>query len=138
MEAPVVGSIILAGVILKLGSYGLIRVFLLIKEICLIFNKFIIIVRLIGGLIRSLICLIQIDLKILIAYSSVVHIRVLLSGLITLFNIRYIGGVLIIISHGLCSSGLFFLLNINYERLRSRSLYLNKGLINLLPSLTFI
>lgn len=138
VEAPIVGSIILAGVILKLGRYGLIRVLLLIKEICLIFNKFLIIIRLLGGFLRRLICLVQIDLKILIAYSSVVHIRILLSGLITLFNIGYIGGFIIIISHGLCSSGIFFLLNINYECLNSRSLYLNKGIINLIPSLTII
>ena len=50
----------------------------------------------------------------------------------------YYGGFLIIISHGLCSSGIFYLLNINYEHLNSRSLYINKGLINYFPSLTLI
>nr|AZL93291.1 NADH dehydrogenase subunit 4 [Hyposoter sp. ZJUH_2016018] len=138
VEAPIVGSMILAGVMLKLGSYGLMRVFLLMKELCLNFNKFIMILSLMGGLISSLICLIQIDLKMLIAYSSVVHMSILLSGLMTLFNMGYYGGLLMMISHGLCSSGLFFLLNINYERLNSRSLYLNKGMINLMPSLTLM
>nr|ACJ69622.1 NADH dehydrogenase subunit 4 [Venturia canescens] len=138
VEAPITGSMILAGVMLKLGSYGLMRVFLMMMNMCLKFNKFIIIISIMGGLISSFICLCQIDLKMLIAYSSVVHMSVLLSGMMTLFNMGYMGGYMMMISHGLCSSGLFYLLNINYERLNSRSLYINKGMINYLPSLTLM
>nr|YP_002907408.1 NADH dehydrogenase subunit 4 [Diadegma semiclausum]ACF35064.1 NADH dehydrogenase subunit 4 [Diadegma semiclausum] len=138
VEAPIIGSMILAGVMLKLGSYGLMRVLLLMKNLCFMFNKFFMVISLLGGLISSFICLVQIDLKMLIAYSSVVHMSILLSGMMTLFSMGYMGGFLMMISHGLCSSGLFFLLNINYERLNSRSLYLNKGLINLMPSLTLM
>lgn len=138
VEAPVRGSIILAGVILKLGRYGIMRVIFIILNLCIKFNKFFIIVRLVGGLISRLICLSQVDMKILVAYSSVVHIRVLISGLITLFNWGILGGYLIILSHGLCSSGLFILVNINYERLKSRRLYINKGILNYFPSLSLI
>ena len=138
VEAPVIGSIILAGVILKLGRYGLIRVILIIMNLCINYNKFIIIIRLIGRIYRRLICLCQIDIKILVAYSSIVHIGLLISSIITMYNWGYLGSYLIIIAHGLCSSGLFYLVNVNYERLRSRSLLINKGLINLLPSLTLI
>lgn len=134
VEAPVIGSMILAGVILKLGSYGLIRI-LLILRINYYYCKILIIFRVMGGILASLICLNQIDIKILVAYSSVVHISILMAGLLTIINYGYLGGYLIIISHGLCSSGIFFLVNINYERLLSRSLYINKGIINYLPSL---
>nr|UVU30536.1 NADH deshydrogenase subunit 4 [Xorides funiuensis] len=138
VEAPIMGSMILAGVMLKLGSYGLLRFMIIMINLCLKFNKFLLIISLMGGLFSSLICLCQIDMKSLVAYSSVVHMSLLMSGMMTLFDLGYMGAYLMMISHGLCSSGLFCLVNINYEHLNSRSLYINKGLINLFPSLTMI
>lgn len=136
VEAPIRGSIILAGIILKLGRYGLYRFINIFKLIFISYNYFLIIFALIGGLMRRLICLNQNDIKIIVAYSSVVHIRILIRGMITILFIGIIGSLFIIISHGLCSCGIFFLLNLNYERVKSRTLYINKGLINILPSLT--
>jgi NADH-ubiquinone oxidoreductase chain 4 len=83
-----------------------------------------------------LICLRQIDIKALIAYSSVAHIGIVLAGLITLTRWGLNGSFTLIIAHGLCSSGLFCLANINYERLGRRSLLINKGLINFMPRLS--
>lgn len=136
VEGPVSRSIILAGVILKLGGYGLIRLIKLILIVSLKINLIWIILSLVGGRLISLICLHQIDMKLLIAYSSVVHIALVIGGIFTLTYYGFIGRLILIIGHGLCSSGLFVLINLIYERLGRRSLIINKGLINLLPNLS--
>lgn len=133
VEAPVAGSIILAGVLLKLGGYGLLRTFFVIQSLGMKFNYLFISVSLVGGVLVSLLCLRQSDLKVLIAYSSVAHIGIVIRGLITLFNWGYYGSYGLIIAHGLCSSGLFCLANVIYERSGRRSLFINKGFLNFIP-----
>lgn len=136
VEASVAGSIILAGVILKLGSYGLIRFIQMFILVGVKINFILINLSLLGGLIVSLTCLRQRDLKSLIAYSSVVHIGLLLGGLLTFNNWGISGAIIIILAHGLCSSGLFVLVNLNYERFFRRRIYINKGILNLIPFLS--
>nr|YP_002265544.1 NADH dehydrogenase subunit 4 [Chaetosoma scaritides]ACF35103.1 NADH dehydrogenase subunit 4 [Chaetosoma scaritides] len=136
VEAPIAGSMILAGVMLKLGGYGLMRLMVVFMKIGLKINLLFIVISLIGGIYVSFICLCQSDMKSLIAYSSVGHMGMVLSGIMTMNYWGMSGALVMMIAHGLCSSGLFCLSNISYERLLSRSIYLNKGLINLIPSLS--
>nr|AND96753.1 NADH deshydrogenase subunit 4 [Onthophagus longimanus] len=136
VEAPVSGSMILAGVLLKLGGYGLMRLMLIFMEIGMKINIIFILISLYGGLLVSLICIRQIDIKSLIAYSSVAHMGLVLAGIMTLTYWGMCGALVMMLAHGLCSSGLFCLANINYERFTSRSMYLNKGMINLIPSMS--
>nr|AFQ62302.1 NADH dehydrogenase subunit 4 [Salpingus aeneus] len=135
VEAPVAGSMILAGIMLKLGGYGLMRVMPMFMSLGLKINLFFVSLSMIGGVVISLICIRQSDIKSLIAYSSVSHMGLALGGVMTMSYWGLTGALVMMVAHGLCSSGLFCLANISYERILSRSLFLNKGLINILPNL---
>ena len=135
VEAPVSGSMILAGIILKLGGYGLLRLIVFLQEINLKLNYIRIVIRLIGGFYIRLKCFCQVDIKSLIAYSSVAHMSIVIRGIIVINYWGFIGSYILIIGHGLCSSGIFCLANIRYERLHRRRLYINKGIINFIPSI---
>nr|UZT67519.1 NADH dehydrogenase subunit 4 [Figites sp. ZJUH 20220009] len=136
VEAPISGSMILAAIMLKLGSYGMLRMMMFMEKICIKFNYLIMMFSLMGSLYISIICLKQTDMKMLIAYSSVVHMGLVISSLMTMNSWGYKGSLIMMISHGMCSSGLFCLININYERLKSRSMMINKGLMNIMPSMS--
>nr|YP_010730017.1 NADH dehydrogenase subunit 4 [Leptopsylla segnis]WEF75057.1 NADH dehydrogenase subunit 4 [Leptopsylla segnis] len=135
VEAPISGSMILAGVLLKLGGYGLLRVFSMLFKI-LNFNSLMMSLSVLGATLVGFICLNQSDLKSMIAYSSVVHMGLTLGGIFSLSTWGLEGAFILMIAHGLCSSGMFCLGNISYERLMSRSLMINKGLLSFMPSMT--
>ena len=135
VEAPVAGSIILAGVLLKLGGYGIIRLSAFFLHNPLIFSVGILTMW--GGGVLGALCLRIRDIKVIIAYSSVVHIRLVFIGVISYFSWGLNGAIVIMVAHGLCSSGIFAWANMVYERRHSRRLTLNKGLLTISPSFRF-
>lgn len=135
VEAPVYGSIILAGVLLKIGRYGLIRMLEIFIKSRVKYNYLIFRIRIVGRILVGIVCLVQVDIKRLVAYSSVVHINLILCRIMTLFNLGFLRRYIIIIAHGLCSSGLFYIVNMYYRRTIRRLLILNKGLIRKLSIL---
>jgi len=137
VEAPVGGSMILAGVLLKLGAYGLIRRIHYIRISWCYWRKLLFIWSIFTMCLVGLMCFRQCDLKSLVAYSSVAHMSLILAACFSCDIIGVKGVMRMLISHGLCSSGLFFGVQCLYEKRGSRRIYLNRGIISLSPIFCF-
>lgn len=131
VEAPVRGSIILAGLLLKLGGFGVAQILRLIRGPIL--KIWLVRFRGAGGVIIRIICLRQTDTKILIAYSSVAHLRLSIICMFLKGKIMFLGRVIILISHGISSPGIFFGSFFLYGRFLRRRLLLRSGVSNLIP-----
>jgi len=134
VEAPSVGSVLLAGILLKLGVYGFIRYNLcLFPEASIFFSPLVYILSIFGILYGSMNALRQSDLKRIIAYSSVAHMNLITLGIFS-FEITGIeGSILQSLSHGFVSGALFLLIGILYDRYHSRSVYYYGGLVHSMP-----
>ena len=134
VEAPTAGSVILAGVLLKLGTYGFIRFSLpLFPQASFYFTPFIYTIALISIIYASLTAIRQTDFKKIIAYTSVAHMNVIILGIFSFNNIGIEGALLQSLSHGFVASALFVIIGIVYERYKTRLVKYYGGLVHTMP-----
>jgi NADH-quinone oxidoreductase subunit M len=134
VEAPTAGSVILAGVLLKLGGYGFIRFALpLFPEAAHTWAPLIIVLSLIGIIYGAIVALVQPDLKKLVAYSSVSHMGFVTLGIFVFQQQALQGAILQMISHGLITGALFLLVGVIYERTHDRTIARMGGLGERVP-----
>jgi len=138
VEAPTVGSVILAGILLKLGVYGFIRFSLvLFPDSCVFFSPIIYLLSIIGIIYASLTAIRQTDIKRIIAYSSIAHMNLVVLGIFS-FNVMGLQGAIFqSLSHGFVAGGMFLLVGILYDRYHSRLLHYYGGIVHVMPIYSF-
>ncbi len=134
VEAPTAGSVILAGILLKMGGYGFLRFSLPMFPLASdMFQPFVFTLSVIGIIYTSLVALMQEDMKKLIAYSSVAHMGYVTMGIFAM-NVEGIEGAIFqMLSHGLVSSALFLCVGVIYDRMHTREIDAYGGLVNNMP-----
>jgi len=139
VEAPTSGSVILAGVLLKLGTYGLIRFsFPLFPEASYFFTPLVFSIAVTGIIYTSFTAIRQTDFKRIIAYTSVAHMNLVIVGMFSFNSISLEGALLQSISHGFVASALFLIIGVVYERHHTRMVKYYGGLVHVMPIYIFI
>jgi NADH-quinone oxidoreductase subunit M len=133
VEAPSPVSILLSGILLKMGAYGLIRAVVMLPEAAKLLQPFLIFLGLFGMLYGGLLAWRQSDLKAMIAYSSISHMGMVLLGIATLNEMGITGAVLQMTAHGLIAGALFLLVGLLYERTHTRNIQDYSSLIRTMP-----
>ena len=134
VEAPTAGSVILAGVLLKMGTYAFIRFNLpLLPSASIAFTPFILVLAVIGIIYGALLAIAQKDLKKLVAYSSVSHLGFVMAGIFAINQQGIDGGILQMVNHGLATGALFLMVGIVYERRHTRLMEDFGGLASVMP-----
>ena len=134
VEAPTAGSVILAGILLKLGTYGFIRFSLpLFPEACFYFSPLVYSVSSIGIVYTSLTAIRQSDFKRIIAYTSIAHMNLVMLGLFSFNVVGVEGAILQSISHGFVASSLFLCIGVVYDRHHTRMVKYYGGLVHTMP-----
>ncbi|MBC6439448.1 MAG: NADH-quinone oxidoreductase subunit M [Rhodospirillales bacterium] len=139
VEAPTAGSVILAGVLLKMGGYGFVRLSLpMLPEASEFFTPLVFALSIIAIIYTSLVALMQEDMKKLIAYSSVAHMGFVTLGIFSMNQQGIEGGIYQMLSHGVVSAALFLCVGVVYDRIHSREIARYGGLVNRMPRYAFI
>ncbi len=138
VEAPTAGSVILAGVLLKMGAYGFIRFSLpMLPEASAYFTPFVFALSIVAVIYTSLVALAQEDMKKLIAYSSVAHMGFVTVGIFTVTQQGLEGAIFQMLSHGVVSGALFLVVGVVYDRIHSRLISRYDGLVERMPAYAF-
>jgi proton-translocating NADH-quinone oxidoreductase chain M len=139
VEAPTAGSVILAGVLLKLGIYGFIRFSLpLFPQASFFFTPLIYSVAVVGIIYTSFTAIRQSDFKRIIAYTSIAHMNLVILGIFSFTNVGIEGAILQSLSHGFVASALFLIIGVIYDRYKTRLVQYYGGLASIMPIYTFI
>jgi NADH-quinone oxidoreductase subunit M len=134
VEAPTAGSVILAGVLLKMGTYGFMKLgFPLFPDATRLFTPALMILSVVSIIYGACLALVQTDIKKIIAYSSISHLGYVMLGLLSLDLLGIQGAIIQMVSHGLVAGGLFMMVGMIYERCHTRELAAYGGLAKLLP-----
>ncbi|MFZ2322964.1 MAG: NADH-quinone oxidoreductase subunit M [Ignavibacteriaceae bacterium] len=138
VQAPTAGSVILAGVLLKMGTYGLLRFNLpLFPQASIAAAPYISVLAIIGIIYGALVAMVQTDIKKLVAYSSVSHLGFVVLGIFAMTQESIQGAVIQMINHGLSTGALFLLVGIIYERTHTREISYYGGIAKLVPVFSF-
>lgn len=139
VEAPTAGSVILAGVLLKLGTYGFIRFSLpLFPKASFFFTPLVYTIAVVGIMYTSFTAIRQTDFKRIVAYTSIAHMNLVIIGVFSFNNIGLEGAILQSLSHGFVASALFLIIGVVYDRYRTRIVQYYGGLAAVMPLYTIV
>nr|YP_009118153.1 NADH dehydrogenase subunit 4 [Stachyamoeba lipophora]AJF22898.1 NADH dehydrogenase subunit 4 [Stachyamoeba lipophora] len=134
VEAPTEGSVLLAGLLLKLGAYGFLRVnFFMFPYATFYFSPLVLVLNSLAVVYVSMTTLRQIDIKKIIAYSSVAHMNMAMLGFFLFDSVSLCGSFLMMVGHGIIAAGLFFLIGIFYDRYKTKLIFYYSGLVQCMP-----
>jgi proton-translocating NADH-quinone oxidoreductase chain M len=139
VEAPTEGSVFLAAILLKLGTYGFLRfLFPIFPDVTIYFSPLVLLLASLSVFYTSLTTLRQVDVKKIIAYSSVAHMNVCMIGLFSFHITSLNGSVFLMLGHGVVSSGLFFVIGFLYNRYYTKIIKYYSGIVQTMPLLSIV